>query len=128
MTHIPGHRGINGTAGIGAGTGSIGGRGGGGGGPGFTGGGPVGGIDDRTRGNPEGGGFWEWVQNNQEVATGILGTGVEAYGAYKEGKAVDRQFEQDKLEYEEAVQREEDRRERRRAAYDQILKDRRKAY
>lgn len=89
---------------------------------------PVGGIDQRTAGDPGGGGFWEWVQNNPEVSAGILGTGVEAFGAYQEGKGRDRDFEESQRRYDEERQREDEKRERRRMAYDQILTDRRKVY
>jgi hypothetical protein len=72
------------------------------------------------------GGFWEWLQNNQGIAGAALGTGVEAYGAYKTGQAQDREFEQDVTEYEKEQEREDERLRRREESYQRIL-DRRKA-
>ncbi len=155
MTHRPGHMGIDGRASASlSGAGGPGGIGlPPGGGPDPR--GPVGGPGQVVPGQPpfgttEGdipyvpppqvpvpgqgidgvaggqGGFWEWLQNNQGVAGAVLGTGVEAYGAYQTGKAQDREFEQDVIEYEKDQEREDERLRRREESYQRIL-DRRKA-
>ncbi len=45
---------------------------------------------------PQGGGgigtrVWNWVKDNPELATAMLGTAANVYGAYQSGQAMDRQ-------------------------------------
>lgn len=76
--------------------------------------------------NKAGGGFWDWLQNNQEIAGAALGTGVEAYGAYKQGQQQDREYEENVRRYENEEAREDERLRKRDEAYARI-QDRRKA-
>lgn len=53
-----------------------------------------------------------WVRDNPELATDIAGTGLEAYGAHQQGRAMDRDFEFGERQYDESEERRRRNRER----------------
>ena len=79
----------------------------------------LGGIGQRLRGGV--GKVIDWAEENPELTANLLGTGMEAFGAYQTGKRQDRElemYEEDRVRQQE---REEDMKRRRQEAYAQIL-------
>lgn len=72
-------------------------------------GGFMGGVGSTLKGL--GGRLVNWAGKNPELALGIAGTAAEVYGAHKQGKREDREFEM--MEEEVRRRREEDERRRR---------------
>lgn len=96
---------------------------------GFTGGAPggdsggFGGFLGDQWGNMKGIGsrLGEWATENPELASGVVGGLVSAYGQHQEGRAQDREANrrQEDIEYRRRVEEEE--RQRKAAAYQRIL-------